>query len=84
MGGTERPVNWVRVKSRMLAAVAYDRDWQQLYLKYRSGDVYCYWSVPFQKYEELLAAESKGQYARAHILNCYPYRRVHTAVSTAS
>jgi hypothetical protein len=27
-------VNWVRVKSRMLAAVAYNPDWHQLYLEF--------------------------------------------------
>ena len=77
-------MDWVRVKSKMLAAAAYNRDWQQLYLKFRSGDVYCYWDVPFTEYAELLASESKGQYVRTHILNRYPYQRVHSAVCTAS
>src|SRR5689334_17462030 len=53
-------VNWVRVKSRMLAAVAYNHDWRHLYLEFRSGDVYCYRGVPVDRYEELLAADSKG------------------------
>jgi KTSC domain-containing protein len=80
----EEGVDWVRVKSKMLAAVAYNRDWRQLFLKFRSGDVYCYWGVPFEVHQELLAAESKGQYARAHILNRYPNQRVHSAVCAAS
>ena len=77
-------MNWVRVRSKMLSAVAYNGEWQQLYLKFRSGDVYCYRDVPAKEYEELLAAESKGEYARAHILHCYLYQRVHSAVYTAS
>jgi hypothetical protein len=60
MGRTEQPVNWVRVKSKMLAAVAYNPDWQQLYLKYRSGDVYCYWSVPFQSMKSFLPPSPKA------------------------
>jgi KTSC domain len=80
-------VNWVLVKSKMLAAVAYvaynDR-WQQLYLKFRSGDIYCYKGVPVEQYRELLAANSKGKYVRSHILNSYPYQRIHSAVVTAS
>lgn len=64
-------MNWVRVKSRMLAAVAYDHDWHHLYLEFRSGDIYCYWDVPVHRYEELLAADSKGKYVRRHILNQY-------------
>jgi hypothetical protein len=77
-------VDWVRVKSKMLSAVAYNGEWRQLYLKFRSGDIYCYRDVPVEEYDELLAAESKGEYARGHILHCYPYQRVHAAVYTAS
>ena len=77
-------MKWVPVKSRMLIAVAYNQDWQQLYLRFRSRDVYCYRGVPVVRYEELLAAESKGTYVRAHILNRYPYQRIHSAVPTAS
>ena len=77
-------MKWVPVKSRMLAAVAYNHDWQQLYLKFRSGDVYCYRGVPVERYQELLAADSKGKYVRGHILNRYPYQRIHSAVPAAS
>jgi len=77
-------VKWTLVKSRMLAAVAYNHDWQQLYLKFRSGDIYCYREVPVERYEELLAADSKGEYVRGHILNRYQYRRVYAAVPSAS
>ena len=77
-------MNWVRVKSKMLSAVAYNGEWQHLYLKFHSGDVYCYRGVPVEEHEELLAAESKGEYARAHILKGYPYQRVRTALWTAS
>ena len=77
-------MKWVPVNSRMLAVVAFNHDWQQLYLKFRSGEVYCYRGVPAERYNELLAADSKGKYVRSHILNRYPYQRIHTAVPTAS
>jgi hypothetical protein len=77
-------VNWTRVKSRMLAAVAYDHDWRQLYLEFRSGDIYCYRDVPVHRYEQLLGADSKGKYVRRHILNRYPYQRIHREFPTAS
>ena len=77
-------MDWVRVKSKMLSAVAYNGEWEQLYLKFRSGDVYCYRGVPLEAYEELLTAKSKGEYAQAHILHRFPYQRVHTALYTAS
>lgn len=72
-------MNWVPVKSKMLVAIAYSRDWQQLYLKFHSGDVYCYRDVPAEEYQEFLAADSKGTYAQDHILHCYPYQRIHVA-----
>ena len=77
-------MNWVLVKSRMLAAVAYNHDWCHLYLEFRSGEVYCYRGVPVERYEELLAANSKGQYCRQHILHHYPYDRVARLFPTAS
>lgn len=77
-------MKWVPVKSRMLTAIAYNHDWQQLYLKFRSGDIYCYRAVPLERYQELLTADSKGKYVRSHILNRYPYQRIHAAVPTAS
>ena len=69
-------MNWVRVKSRMLAADAYNPAWYHLYLEFRSGDIYCYRDVPVERYEELLAAQSKGQYSRHHILQYFPYDRI--------
>ena len=77
-------MKWVRVKSKMLAAVAYNADWHHLYLRFCSGDVYCYREVPVERYEELLAADSKGQYCRQHILNRFPYDRIRRAFPTAS
>lgn len=77
-------MKWVRVKSRMLAAVAYNPDWRHLYLEFRSGDIYCYRGVPVERYEELLSAESKGQYGRRHILQHFPYDRISRTFRSAS
>ncbi len=74
-------MNWVQVQSEMLAAAAYDPAWQQLYLEFRTGEIYCYRGVPIKAYQELLVAKSKGTYARAHILNSYPYQRIHPALA---
>jgi hypothetical protein len=72
-------VDWVPVKSKMLVGIAYNADWQQLYLKFHPGDVYCYRGVPPARYRELLAADSKGNYTRDNILHCYPYQRIYIA-----
>ena len=57
---------------------------QQLYLRFRSGEIYCYRDVPVERYQELLAAGSKGEYVRSHIFNHYPYQRIRSAIRTAS
>jgi hypothetical protein len=72
-------LDWVPVKSKMLVAIAYSGDWQQLYLKFRPGDVYCYRGVRLAQYQELLTADSKGTYARDNILHCYPYQRIYVS-----
>jgi hypothetical protein len=77
-------MEWVPLKSRMLSAASYNAVWQQLYLRFRSGDVYCYRGVPTERYRELLAADSKGRYFREHIRNCYPYQQIRPAVLAAS
>lgn len=84
MGLGATGMNWVPVRSKMLAAVAYSDDWQQLYLRFRSGEVYCYRGVAVERYQELLAANSKGEYARSHIFNRYPRQRIRSATRTAS
>ncbi|MBZ5636582.1 MAG: KTSC domain-containing protein [Acidobacteriia bacterium] len=38
-----------------------------------------YRGVPSARYQELLAADSKGSYARDNILHCYPYERIYVA-----
>jgi hypothetical protein len=53
-------VEWVPAKSGMLSAVAYNGEWHHLYLKFRSGDIYCYREVPLWRFRELRAADCKG------------------------
>jgi len=79
-----RIVNGLRVESKMLAAIAYNDDWHHLFLEFRSGDIYCYRNVPVGRYDELRVTDSKGKYCRRHILNRYPYQRIHRAFRTAS
>lgn len=72
-------MNWIPVRSRMLEAVAYNSDWRQLYLRFRSGEVYCYRDVPAEEHQGLLASDSKGEYARSRIFNRYPHQRIRAA-----
>lgn len=61
------------VESSMIRAVGYDSTTRELEVVFTSGRTYRYTEVPPEVYEGLLAAESKGRYMRAYILDVYPY-----------
>ena len=62
----------VTVESSMIHAVGYDDAAQELEVVFNSGKTYRYTGVPRTVYEELLAADSKGQYMRANVIDVYP------------
>jgi len=66
----------VTVESDMIHAVGYDPATQELEVIFNSGQIYRYTGVPRKVYEELLAAESKGSYMRANVIDMYPYHQV--------
>ncbi len=66
------------VESSMIHAVGYDPDIRTLEVVFNSGKTYQYHDVPPEEYEGLMAAESKGRYIRANIIDeydCSPLRR---------
>ena len=60
------------VESSMIHAVGYNSKTRELEVVFNSGRTYIYEDVPPKIYKELMAAESKGQYMRAEIIDCYP------------
>jgi hypothetical protein len=62
----------VTVESSMIQAVGYDAAAQELEVVFNSGKTYRYTGVPQTIYDDLLAAESKGQYMRASVIGVYP------------
>ena len=60
------------VDSTMVKTVAYDPETQKLEVLFTSGKTYVYSNVPQEIYDELMAAESKGSYMRANIIDMYP------------
>jgi len=61
------------VESSMIHAVGYDRTTRTLEVLFNSGKAYQCYDVPPKVYKELMAAESKGQYMRAEIIDMYEY-----------
>ena len=60
----------------MLRFVGYDPKRRILEVVFNSGDRYQYKGVPSKKYEEMMKAESLGQYMHKNILRRYPYERI--------
>lgn len=51
------------VDSTSIASIGYDSRTRQLEIEFREhGDVYRYFGIPADEYEEFIAAESKGAY----------------------
>ena len=65
----------IRVVSRSIATVAYERRTRILELVFCNGGVYRYFGVPPKVYLGLLRATSKGRFFNACIRNRYPYAR---------
>jgi lysyl-tRNA synthetase class 2 len=59
----------------VLASAGYDAERRILELEFTSGDVYQYWIVPARVWEELLDAESAGNYFSSHIRDRYPTQK---------
>lgn len=65
-----------RVESEMLLLAGYDRRSRILQVVFRTGGTYRYKDVPANKYDELMSAESIGQYMHKNIIGRYEYERV--------
>lgn len=69
-------LDWEPIESKLLTAAAYLAPSRILYLRFHSGEVYRYFTVPADQYQEFLEAESKGRYFLGHIRNRFPYQKL--------
>lgn len=61
----------VAVNSSAFIKVAYDQQRTILQVEFRDGSVWQYLGVPFQTYQDLLRADSKGAYLNRHVRNLF-------------
>ena len=59
-----------------MRSVGYDAQSQTLEIEFQSGAVYEYLGVPREVHQELMSAESKGQYFNSEIRDDYEFVRV--------
>lgn len=69
-------LDWQPLESKLLAAVAYDAPRRQLYLRFKSGEIYRYFTFPAEQYQKFLHADSRGQFFLSQIRNRFPYERL--------
>jgi len=71
----EAPLEWIFVTSSNVAAIAYNRDDQILWVEFKAGNRYQYFDVPEHIFENCLSAGSVGGYFNANIKNQFRYAR---------
>lgn len=59
-----------------IRSIGYDPKTQTLEVEFRNGWVYQYYGVPRKLQDDLMQAQSKGQFLQQKIKNAYPYSRV--------
>lgn len=61
--------------SSAIASVGYDPKRETLEVEFKSGNVYRYFDVPEEVYQDLLQARSKGRYFGSYIRGQYTSSR---------
>ena len=64
------------VASSTIVAIGYDESSETLEVEFRAGSVYQYYNVTLALFEQLMQANSKGQFLAYQIKSAYPYSRV--------
>lgn len=64
-------IEWTEVESTNLDMVGYDNDNEELHVKFKGGAEYTYQEVPYEVYQGLLNAVSKGKYLNQSIKGLY-------------
>lgn len=66
----------VSLESTLLAWASFEALSGRLQIGFRNGDRYLYLRVPPACYQQLMDADSKGEYFNHHIRNCFPYQNL--------
>lgn len=74
--GSKEGMKFLPVNSRMILGVRYNAKTREMDIVFRTGDKYRYKRVPRAVYEELLSADSHGQYMHKQVLGHYEYERL--------
>lgn len=76
IGNEVADLEWQALDSKLLAAAAYSASRRMLYLRFRSGELYRYFTFPPEQFHQFLEADSQGRYFLGQIRDCFPYQRL--------
>ena len=60
-------IEWYGVESSNLKQIGYDRETEQMRVRFKSGAEYDYWHVPGTVFADFVDAESAGKYLNSEI-----------------
>lgn len=64
------------VKSSNIDSIGYNKEEQQLFIKFNNGSLYMYNDVPEDVWEDLQNSESKGKFVYYELRNMYDYEKL--------
>ena len=68
-------MNFTPLESSMVLGIRYDEGLKHLDVIFRTGEKYRYKNVPRSVFDELMSAESHGQYMHKKVLGRYDFQR---------
>jgi len=66
----------IKVKSSCISAVGYESNFGDLIIEYNTGNRFAYQKVPYEMFQKLMKAESKGKFVNQFIKGKYDFRRI--------
>jgi len=66
----------IHVRSSSVAEVGYDPKTKILEIVFREGDVYLYFDVPINVYQDLIRADSVGKFFNLQVKSNYQFRKI--------
>lgn len=72
------PATFTAVESSNILRIGYDHESQELFVTFRTGNMYKYAGVPHTKHQNFLSAKSKGHYFAKYIRNKFKCEHIGT------
>lgn len=69
-------IKMTHVDSSNILEIGYDKENQEVHVRFKNCSVYVYKRVPQSEFKNLLHASSVGSYLQRNYINVYSYKRI--------